>query len=75
MCGEAPVFIERTSVGLDVHPDRWWRTPFTVGTLSQVVTGDVESVQLDGVGHYVALEAPSALADAILAFTSRVDAS
>jgi pimeloyl-ACP methyl ester carboxylesterase len=49
--------------------------PFTVGTLSQVVTGDVESVQLDGVGHYVALEAPSALADAILAFTSRVDAS
>lgn len=49
--------------------------PFTIGTLSQVVTGDVESVQLDGVGHYVALEAPSALADAILAFTSRVDAS
>ncbi|SDD40843.1 Pimeloyl-ACP methyl ester carboxylesterase [Sanguibacter gelidistatuariae] len=49
--------------------------PFTVGTLSQVVTGDVESVQLDGVGHYVALEAPGALADAILAFTGRVDAS
>lgn len=49
--------------------------PFTVGTLSQIVTGDVESVQLDGVGHYVALEAPSALADAILAFTGRVDAS
>lgn len=49
--------------------------PFTVGTLSQVVTGEVESVQLDGVGHYVALEAPSALADAILAFTGRVDAS
>jgi pimeloyl-ACP methyl ester carboxylesterase len=49
--------------------------PFTVATLSQVVTGDVESVQLDGVGHYVALEAPSALAEAILAFTRRVDAS
>ncbi|QTE29365.1 alpha/beta fold hydrolase [Pengzhenrongella sicca] len=49
--------------------------PFTVGTLSQVVAGDVESVQLDGVGHYVALEAPTALADAILAFTGRVDAT
>ena len=47
--------------------------PFTHGTLSQVVTGDVESVQLDGVGHYVALEAPDALAEAILAFTHRVD--
>lgn len=49
--------------------------PFTVGTLSQVVAGQVESVQLDGVGHYVALEAPSALANAILSFTERVDAS
>jgi pimeloyl-ACP methyl ester carboxylesterase len=49
--------------------------PFTVGTLRQIVKGDVESVQLDGVGHYVALEAPEALADAILAFTGRVDAS
>ncbi|MEO5533958.1 MAG: alpha/beta hydrolase [Pseudolysinimonas sp.] len=49
--------------------------PFTFGTVSQVVTGEVESVQLDGVGHYVALEAPAALADAILAFTDRVDAS
>lgn len=48
---------------------------FTVGTLSQVVTGDVDSVQLDGVGHYVALEAPSGLAEAILTFTSRIDAS
>ena len=48
--------------------------PFTVGTLSQVVVGEVESVQLDGVGHYVALEAPAAFADAILAFTARVDA-
>ena len=48
---------------------------FTHGTLSQVVTGDVESVQLDGVGHYVALEAPDALAEAILTFTHRVDAA
>ncbi|SMG40826.1 alpha/beta fold hydrolase [Agreia pratensis] len=49
--------------------------PFTAGTLSHVVSGEVQSVQLDGVGHYVALEAPSAFADAILAFTGRVDAS
>lgn len=49
--------------------------PFTAGTLIQVVSGGVEPVQLDGVGHYVALEAPSALADAIVAFTNRVDAS
>jgi pimeloyl-ACP methyl ester carboxylesterase len=49
--------------------------PFTVATLRQVVKGDVESIQLDGVGHYVALEAPQALANAILAFTNRVDAS
>lgn len=49
--------------------------PFTVDTLSQVVAGDVESVLLDGVGHYVALEAPAAMADAMLAFTERVDAS
>lgn len=48
---------------------------FTAGTLGQVVAGEVESVQLDGVGHYVALEAPSALADAILPLTTRVDAS
>jgi pimeloyl-ACP methyl ester carboxylesterase len=46
---------------------------FTADTLAQVVTGEVESVQLDGVGHYVALEAPAALAEAILAFTGRVD--
>ena len=45
--------------------------PFTANTLGQVATGTVESVQLDGVGHYVAQEAPEALAQAILAFTER----
>lgn len=34
--------------------------PLTVGTLRRVVTGEVKSVQLEGVGHYVALEAPAA---------------
>jgi pimeloyl-ACP methyl ester carboxylesterase len=49
--------------------------PFTVRTLSQVAQGEVASVQLDGVGHYVAMEAPEALADAILSFISDVDAT
>jgi hypothetical protein len=52
-----------------------WGGPFTVGTLSQVVDSDIESVQLDGIGHYGALEAPQPLAGAILSFTNRVDAS
>ncbi|WP_066585193.1 alpha/beta fold hydrolase [Cellulomonas timonensis] len=47
--------------------------PFTEGTVRQVSTGDVESVLLDGVGHYVALEAPQALAAAMLQFLDRVD--
>ena len=47
---------------------------FTHETLKGVVSGEVASVQLDGVGHYVALEAPEALADAMLTFTARVDA-
>ena len=47
--------------------------PFTSTTLERVVRGDVASVQLDGVGHHVALEAPAALADAFLAFTGQVD--
>jgi len=46
--------------------------PFTANTLGQVATGTVESMQLDGVGHYVAQEAPEALAQAILAFTERI---
>lgn len=48
---------------------------FTAGTLSQVVAGEVGSVQLDGVGHYVALEAPEAFAEAILTFTEGVDSA
>lgn len=47
---------------------------FTAATLEQVVRGEVRSVVLDGVGHHVALEAPRALADAVLAFLRDVDA-
>jgi len=46
---------------------------FTNATMTQAATS-VESVLLDGVGHYVALEAPERLADALLDFVARVDA-
>jgi pimeloyl-ACP methyl ester carboxylesterase len=49
--------------------------PFTAATLSHVVQDEVDSVQLDGVGHYVAMEAPEALAEAIEAFVSKADAT
>ena len=49
--------------------------PFTLSTVSQVAAGQVASVQLDGVGHYAALEAPDALSTAILDFLATVDAA
>ena len=47
--------------------------PFTEMTLAQVAANPAKSVQIDGVGHYVALEAPEALAKAILEFVDGVD--
>ncbi|MFD2795098.1 alpha/beta fold hydrolase [Promicromonospora vindobonensis] len=47
--------------------------PFTAHTLDQVTAGAVRVVQLDGVGHYAALEAPGALATAVLDFLADVD--
>lgn len=49
--------------------------PFTLETMRQVAAARVDSVQLDGVGHYVAMEAPDALAGAIARFAADVDAS
>jgi pimeloyl-ACP methyl ester carboxylesterase len=46
----------------------------TLNALNQVTQGEVASIQLDGVGHYVAMEAPDALAQAILSFLTDVDA-
>jgi pimeloyl-ACP methyl ester carboxylesterase len=46
---------------------------FTSATMKQVAA-DVTAVQLDGVGHLVAMEAPGALADTLLTFYRRVDA-
>ncbi|WP_144875132.1 alpha/beta fold hydrolase [Microbacterium sp. 1.5R] len=42
--------------------------PFTETTVAQIVDGPVESVLLEGVGHYVALEAADRLGRAILTF-------
>lgn len=47
--------------------------PFTAATLNQVTAGEVRTVELDGVGHYVALEAPDALSHAILDFLDGID--
>jgi pimeloyl-ACP methyl ester carboxylesterase len=47
--------------------------PFTAKTVSQITSGDVRSVQLDGVGHYAAMEAPEDLSVAILDFLESMD--
>ncbi|GAA3661702.1 alpha/beta fold hydrolase [Microbacterium marinilacus] len=47
---------------------------FTADTMTQVAAGTVATESLDGVGHYAALEAPTALAVALRGFLERVDA-
>lgn len=49
--------------------------PFTASTMSQVAPAGVSSVQLDGVGHYAAMEAPEELAKAVLGFIDGIDAA
>lgn len=49
--------------------------PFTFETVRHVASGEVRQVKLDGVGHYAAMEAPSALATALLEFFGSVDTS
>jgi hypothetical protein len=46
--------------------------PFHCRTLSQVTQRDVASIQLDGIVHYIAMEAPDALAEAILPFINDI---
>ena len=46
---------------------------FTAQTVSQITSGDIKSVKLEGVGHYVAMEAPAALSIAILAFLEDIE--
>jgi pimeloyl-ACP methyl ester carboxylesterase len=47
--------------------------PFTEHSMRHAATTDVRSVTLTGVGHYVAMEAPQQLADAILPFVESID--
>jgi pimeloyl-ACP methyl ester carboxylesterase len=49
--------------------------PFTFGTMSKAARTEVRSVQLDGVGHYVAMEAPEKLSKALLEFIGSVEAT
>ena len=48
--------------------------PFTANSLSRAAPGGISSVQLDGVGHYAAMEAPEELAKAVLGFLDGIDA-
>ena len=48
---------------------------FTFDTMSEATKTKVSSVSLDGVGHYVAMEAPDKLAKAMLDFIGSVDAA
>jgi len=48
---------------------------FAVGTMSKAARSQVRSVQLDGVGHYVAMEAPESLSTTLLEFVASVDAA
>lgn len=47
--------------------------PFTAQTMRQVSAGRFDEVELDGVGHYVALEAPKALSEALRTFVALVE--
>lgn len=47
--------------------------PFTARTLAQISAGPVSTIEFDGVGHHVALEAPDRLAQAIDDFLTDVD--
>ena len=46
---------------------------FPAGGMSRATPGPISSVSIDGVGHYVALEAPGELARALLGFAGSVD--
>lgn len=48
--------------------------PFTASSMSQVTSAGISTVQLNGVGHYAAMEAPEELAKAILGFIDGTDA-
>ncbi|HWC24645.1 MAG TPA: alpha/beta hydrolase [Flexivirga sp.] len=47
---------------------------FTPNTMANATSSEISSIQLAGVGHYVAMEAPEQLACAVLDFLDDVDA-
>ena len=49
--------------------------PFTATTMSAAASTQISSVQLDGVGHYAAMEAPGELAKVLLSFADRIEAT
>ena len=49
--------------------------PFTARTMAQAASAEISTVQLDGTGHYAAMEAPGELAKAILGFADGIDAA
>jgi pimeloyl-ACP methyl ester carboxylesterase len=51
------------------------RGSFTAATMSQAAPAGIRSVQLDGVGHYAAMEAPEELAKAVLSFIDGIDSA
>jgi pimeloyl-ACP methyl ester carboxylesterase len=48
---------------------------FTARTMSQASSSRISSAQLEGVGHYAAMEAPEELAKAVLGFVDGIDAA
>ncbi|KAB8181950.1 alpha/beta fold hydrolase [Microbispora catharanthi] len=48
---------------------------FTAGTMARAAAAEIQSLHLDGVGHYAAMEAPEELAKAILGFIASVGAA
>jgi pimeloyl-ACP methyl ester carboxylesterase len=68
LAGSSPLTVPVLAVGAGGGP-------FTATTLGRVTSGTITAVQLDGVGHYAALEAPDALAAEILDFVRAVDAT
>jgi len=63
----------RTKLRLPVLTVGGFGGGFTENTLRNVSAGPITSAILEGVGHYVALEAPEQLANAILTFLRKID--
>lgn len=70
--GEFRELVERRRLDIPVLTIGAGGGEFTLGVMSQVTSDAPRSVQLDGVGHYAAMEAPAEVAGAILEFVADV---